>query len=61
MSENFCKGMDLRDHLAGCTLLLTEEKNRLPFGHTDESQPSQVHDFHALPTSHLSSDTSHLS
>lgn len=36
MSEDFSKGMDLGDHPAG-TLLLIEEKNRLPFGHPDES------------------------
>lgn len=34
-----------------------EKKIRLPSGHTDESQPSQVQDLHALTTFHLSNNT----
>lgn len=34
-----------------------EKKIRFPFGHTDESQPSQVQDLHALTTFHLSNNT----
>lgn len=42
MPQNFDKGMI-------CTLSLEEEKNRLPFGQTNESQPSEVEDLHAQP------------